>query len=92
MGIIVRTDESYQKFASGCHLLSSKCDQHTPVPAEQQTDSCSCPPLQAAPCSQVLVREQLLSSDNETLSGESQIKLLSVMLHEYSFIRNEGCH
>ena len=46
----------------------------------------------SCPCTQVLVREQLFSSDNETLSGESQIKPLSVMLHEYFLIRNKGCH
>jgi len=69
MYIIVRTDESYQKSMAGCHLFSSKCNEHTAIAAEQQTDLCTHvpPPLRTASGSRVLVREQLFSSDNETL-------------------------
>lgn len=73
MYIIIRTDESYQKLTAGCHLFSSKSNEHTPIPAEQQTDLCTHvpPALRTASCSQVLVREQLFSSDNETLWSKS---------------------
>lgn len=93
MCMIVVTNECYQKFTCGCHLLSSKCDQYTAIPANTTWLVHSSPSTTAScPCTQVLVGEQLFSSDNETHSGESQIKPLSVMLHECFLIRNEGCH